>query len=333
MHNIFEFTPNLIGILGSASFTNFKLQKKIKDLSESNYSLIGVNDVFILETSIPWNDLSILEKNKAFKLLNGKNKKINFDNDIVVAPKKGIQSPWSSKVNDIFKKCGIDIKNIEKVNCFTFSEDMNLNSLDLMLLHDPLVERVINDIEQIKYLFTANVKKDSIEINGAARENFSNINQTLSLGLNDFEINYLFEGLKTTKRRIKDSELMMFSQINSEHCRHKIFNSRWTNHSQEKEYPSLFSMIKDTYENYSENVLSAYSDNAAVIKGKGSSRFFPDPISKNYKYQNEQNNFCIKVETHNHPTAIAPFPGAATGSGGEIRDEGATGIGAKRRKI
>ena len=329
MHNIFEFTPNLIGILGSASFTNFKLQKKIKDLSESNYSLIGVNDVFILETSIPWNDLSILEKNKAFKLLNGKNKRINFDNDIVVAPKKGIQSPWSSKVNDIFKKCGIDIKNIEKVNCFTFSEDKNLNSLDLKLLHDPLVERVINDIEQIKYLFTSNVKKDSIEINGAARENFSNINQTLSLGLNDFEINYLFEGLKTTKRRIKDSELMMFSQINSEHCRHKIFNSRWTNHSREKEYPSLFSMIKDTYENYSENVLSAYSDNAAVIKGKGSSRFFPDPISKNYKYQNEQNNFCIKVETHNHPTAIAPFPGAATGSGGEIRDEGATGIGAK----
>ena len=201
--------------------------------------------------------------------------------------------------------------------------------MDLKLLHDPLVERVINDIEQIKYLFTSNVKKDSIEINGAARENFSNINQTLSLGLNDFEINYLFEGLKTTKRRIKDSELMMFSQINSEHCRHKIFNSRWTNHSQEKEYPSLFSMIKDTYENYSENVLSAYSDNAAVIKGKGNSRFFPDPISKKYKYQNEQNNFCIKVETHNHPTAIAPFPGAATGSGGEIRDEGATGIGAK----
>ena len=329
MHNIFEFTPNLIGILGSASFTNFKLQKKIKDLSEFNYSLIEVNDVFILETSIPWNDLSTLEKNKAFKLLNGKNKRINFDNDIVVAPKKGIQSPWSSKVNDIFKKCGIEIKNIEKVNCYTFSEDKNLNSLDLKLLHDPLVERVINDIEQIKYLFTSNVKKDSIEINGAARENFSNINQTLSLGLNDFEINYLFEGLKTTKRRIKDSELMMFSQINSEHCRHKIFNSSWANHSQEKEYPSLFSMIKDTYENYSENVLSAYSDNAAVIKGKGSSRFFPDPISKNYKYQNEQNNFCIKVETHNHPTAIAPFSGAATGSGGEIRDEGAPGIGAK----
>ena len=155
MHNIFEFTPNLIGILGSASFTNFKLQKKINDLSESNYSLIEVNDVFILETSIPWNDLSILEKNKAFKLLNGKNKRINFDNDIVVAPKKGIQSPWSSKVNDIFKKCGIDIKNIEKVNCFTFSEDKNLNSLDLKLLHDPMVERVINDIEQIKYLFTS----------------------------------------------------------------------------------------------------------------------------------------------------------------------------------
>ena len=329
MQNIFEFTPKLIGILGSASFTDFKLQKKIKDLSESNYSLIEVNDVFILETLIPWNDLSTLEKNKTFKLLNGRDKNINFDNNILVAPKKGIQSPWSSKVNDIFKKCGIDIKNIEKVNCYTFFESKDLDSLDLKLIHDPLVERVIKDTEQIKNLFTSDIKKKSIEIKGSLKDNFLDINRTLSLGLNDFEINYLFNGLKTTKRKIKDSELMMFSQINSEHCRHKIFNSRWTDRSKEKEYPSLFSMVRDTYKNYSEKVLSAYSDNAAVIEGHGSSRFFPDPVSKNYVYQNERNNFCIKVETHNHPTAIAPFPGAATGSGGEIRDEGATGIGAK----
>ena len=129
-------------------------------------------------------------------------------------------------------------------------------------------------------------------------------------------------------RRPTDCELMMFSQINSEHCRHKIFNSKWVIDG-ESENASLFSFIKDTFSNYSDGVISAYKDNAAVIEGIGKKRFFADQKSKKYSFIDEQVNFCIKVETHNHPTGISPFPGAATGSGGEIRDEGATGRGAK----
>ncbi len=329
MQNIFEFKPNLIGILGSSSLSDFKLEKKIEILSKSNFSLIEVNDIFIIETHYPWQQLLQSEQEKIFKLLNAKNEEIKFLNDIIVAPKIGIQSPWASKVSDIFSKCGINIKNIEKVNCYTFSEQDSLDVLDLSLLHDPLVETVITKVEKVSDLFSKQPKKKTLETSNSSIENFSKINESLSLGLNDFELAYLYEGLKNRTKRIKDSELMMFSQINSEHCRHKIFNSQWINQDSKKKSSSLFSMIKDTYNNYSKSVLSAYSDNAAVIEGYGNSRFFPQPGTKKYKYFKEKNNFCIKVETHNHPTAIAPFPGAATGSGGEIRDEGATGIGAK----
>ena len=329
MQNIFEFTPNLIGILGSSSLSDFKLKKKTQILSKSNFSLIEVNDLFIIETHSPWQQLPLVEQEKISKLLAAKKIKIKFVNDIIVTPKKGIQSPWASKVGDIFSKCSINIKNIEKVNCYSFSEENNLGALDLNLLHDPLVENIITEVERVSDLFTSESKKKTHEINNASLENFLKINKSLSLGLNDYELAYLYEGLKNNPRKIKDSELMMFSQINSEHCRHKIFNSHWKNRDSKKELSSLFSMIKDTYKNYPKNVLSAYSDNAAVIEGYGNSRFFPEPASKKYEYFNENNNFCIKVETHNHPTAIAPFPGAATGSGGEIRDEGATGVGAK----
>ena len=329
MQNIFEFTPNLIGILGSSSLSDFKLKKKIEILSKTNFSLIEVNDIFIIETYSPWFQLLQIEQENIFKLLNAKNVEIGFLNDIIVAPKKGIQSPWASKVSDIFSKCGIEIKNIEKVKRYRFSKQDSLEDLDLSLLYDPLVESVITKVEKVSDLFTSQPKKKTLEISNSSIEDLSKINESLSLGLNDFELAYLYEGFKNRSKTIKDSELMMFSQINSEHCRHKIFNSQWINQDSKKESSSLFSMIKDTYKNYSTSVLSAYSDNAAVIEGYGSSRFFPQPDSKRYKYFNEGNNFCIKVETHNHPTAIAPFPGAATGSGGEIRDEGATGIGAK----
>ena len=329
MQNIFEFKPNLIGILGSSSLSDFKLEKKIEILSKSNFSLIEVNDIFIIETHHLWQQLLQSEQEKILKLLNAKNEEIKFLNDIIVTPKIGIQSPWASKVSDIFSKCGIYIKNIEKVNCYTFREQDNLDVLDLSLLHDPLVDTVITKAETVSDLFSTQPKKKTLETSNSSIENFSITNESLSLGLNDFELAYLYEGLKNRSKRIKDSELMMFSQINSEHCRHKIFNSQWINQDSKKKSSSLFSMIKDTYNNYSTSVLSAYSDNAAVIEGYGNSRFFPQPGTKKYKYFKEKNNFCIKVETHNHPTAIAPFPGAATGSGGEIRDEGATGIGAK----
>ena len=175
-------------------------------------------------------------------------------------------------------------------------------------------------------IFSKNKKKLLKEID--LNQNINEINAKLGLALNDFEIEYLKQNYEDLGRRPTDCELMMFSQINSEHCRHKIFNSKWAIDG-ESEYASLFSFIKDTFTNYSDGVISAYKDNAAVIEGIGKKRFFADQKSKKYSFIDEQVNFCIKVETHNHPTGISPFPGAATGSGGEIRDEGATGRGAK----
>ena len=151
---------------------------------------------------------------------------------------------------------------------------------------------------------------------------------SLGLALAEDEIDYLVENFTKLGRNPNDIELMMFAQANSEHCRHKIFNADWTIDGVEQP-KSLFKMIKNTYETTPEHVLSAYKDNAAVMTGSKVGRFFPDPNSRQYTYHHEDAHILMKVETHNHPTAISPWPGASTGSGGEIRDEGATGIGGK----
>ena len=329
MQNIYEFSPNTVGILGDLSFSNFKTLRIANLLKERNLFLNEISDFFILETRKPWSEIAESEKRTILSLLRGKNNQSISLQSVFISPKKGIQSPWSSKVKDIFLKCGMDLLNIEKLNLYSFSKETDLNLKDLSILFDPLTEEIILELAKIKELFSVPDKKISREIECATKDSFIKANKDLNLGLNEYEINYLFLGLKNIERKVQDSELMMFSQINSEHCRHKIFNSNWNGLDKVDKGKSLFSMIKDTYRNHSENVLSAYSDNAAVIEGFGESRFFPDPNSKKYKNFKEGNNFCIKVETHNHPTAIAPFPGAATGSGGEIRDEGATGRGAK----
>ena len=153
-------------------------------------------------------------------------------------------------------------------------------------------------------------------------------NSDMGLALADDEIDYLVDSFTDLGRNPNDIELMMFAQANSEHCRHKIFNASWTLDGKAQEH-SLFAMIRNTHENNSTGILSAYKDNAAVFAGFSAGRFFPDPLDRQFTYHEEDIHVLIKVETHNHPTAIAPYPGASTGSGGEIRDEGATGIGGK----
>jgi phosphoribosylformylglycinamidine synthase len=153
-------------------------------------------------------------------------------------------------------------------------------------------------------------------------------NTELGLALADDEIDYLVESFQQLKRNPNDIELMMFAQANSEHCRHKIFNASWSIDGEPQQH-SLFQMIKNTYQHSGDNVLSAYSDNAAVVVGARAGRFYPDPQDFSYRYHDEEIHLLMKVETHNHPTAIAPFPGAGTGAGGEIRDEGAVGRGSK----
>src|SRR5690554_8087876 len=250
----------------------------------------------------------------------------------LVVPRLGTISPWSSKATNIANNCGLNkIKRLERGLVYYVE---GVSSADrktvAALLHDRMVEVVLTSAKDAEALFTkaepAPLAK--VEILTAGREALVSANQELGLALADDEIDYLVENFLALGRNPVDAELMMFAQANSEHCRHKIFNATWTLDGEDQPH-SLFQMIKNTNKVGGENVLSAYSDNAAVVAGPVAGRFYPDPQTHEYQYSSEQINLLMKVETHNHPTAIAPFSGAGTGAGGEIRDEGAVGRGSK----
>lgn len=198
------------------------------------------------------------------------------------------------------------------------------------LLHDRMMETVFSELQQAEQLFAHHqpAPYQSVDVLGAGRAALEQANVRLGLALAQDEIDYLLNAFTGLGRNPTDIELYMFAQANSEHCRHKIFNADWIIDG-EQQPKSLFKMIKNTYEQTPDYVLSAYKDNAAVMEGSQVGRFFAAPETGTYDYHQEDAHILMKVETHNHPTAISPWPGAATGSGGEIRDEGATGRGAK----
>jgi phosphoribosylformylglycinamidine synthase len=198
------------------------------------------------------------------------------------------------------------------------------------LVHDRMTQTVLSELQDAKALFDHHSARplNTVDLSVDAQQALEKANRELGLALSSSEIEYLIAAYQQLGRDPKDAELMMFAQANSEHCRHKIFNASWTLDEKPQEL-SLFAMIRNTHAVSPEGVLSAYHDNSAVIEGSRSERFFPDPASAEYTYLDEDVGIQIKVETHNHPTAISPFPGAATGSGGEIRDEAATGRGAR----
>ncbi|PRY66823.1 phosphoribosylformylglycinamidine synthase [Vreelandella songnenensis] len=259
----------------------------------------------------------------------------------LVVPRLGTQSPWSSKATDIAHNCGLaDIRRIERgvdyrVAFSTAPDDERLATV-AALLHDRMTETVLEHTSDAARLFARHdpAPLGSVDILDRGREALVAANRELGLALADDEVDYLVDAFNELNRNPTDIELMMFAQANSEHCRHKIFNADWVIDG-EPQAQSLFKMIKNTFATSPDNVLSAYSDNAAVIKGSQAGRFFATPLTGAederalYGAHQEPIHILMKVETHNHPTAIAPFPGAATGSGGEIRDEGATGIGGK----
>lgn len=250
----------------------------------------------------------------------------------LVAPRPGTISPWSSKASDIARNTGLDeVKRIERATAYYIEASGQLDREAIApLLHDRMTETIFASIDELSELFTEPAPKPlvTVDILEGGRTALETANREAGLALSDDEIEYLLSAYTELGRNPSDAELMMFGQVNSEHCRHKIFNADWVVDG--KPQPkSLFKMIKNTFERGGENVLSAYSDNAAVLAGPTAGRFFPDPKTHQYGYHQEPIHTVIKVETHNHPTAIAPFPGAATGTGGEIRDEGATGRGAK----
>ncbi|WP_286785948.1 MULTISPECIES: phosphoribosylformylglycinamidine synthase [Pseudomonas] len=248
-------------------------------------------------------------------------------------PRFGTISPWSSKASDIARNCGlVKIERLERGIAYYVTGELGEAEIEQVaaLLHDRMTQLVLGRMEDASNLFSHAEPKPltAVDILGGGRAALEKANVELGLALAEDEIDYLVNAFQNLARNPHDIELMMFAQANSEHCRHKIFNASWDidGESQEK---SLFGMIKNTYQMHRENVLSAYKDNASVIVGHTAGRFFPNPETRQYSAVQEPVHILMKVETHNHPTAISPFSGASTGSGGEIRDEGATGRGAK----
>ena len=255
---------------------------------------------------------------------------------LLVLPRPGTISPWASKATDIAHNCGLPaIERIERGLAYrmTMRDGASLSAADrealLPLLHDRMTEAVFPALADAARLFVkvAPRELESIDLTGRGRDAIVEANAALGLALSDDEIDYLAASFRGAGRNPTDVELMMFAQANSEHCRHKIFNADWTIDGRRQPL-SLFAMIRRTHEANPEGTIVAYEDNAAVMEGATARRFYPGEDG-HYAARAELTHVLMKVETHNHPTAIAPFPGSATGSGGEIRDEGATGIGAK----
>ncbi|MEO7033593.1 MAG: phosphoribosylformylglycinamidine synthase [Polyangiaceae bacterium] len=248
-----------------------------------------------------------------------------------IVPRLGTISPWASKATDIAKICGLpQVRRIERGVSYAVVGAIQDEAALLRALHDRMTESVLRTEGEATRLFVRAEPRPLLRIDvlGQGRSAIEEANRTLGLALAADEIEYLERSYRALARNPTDIELMMFAQANSEHCRHKIFNADFIIDG-EKQPLSLFKMIRRSTDASPEGVLSAYHDNAAVIAGHTSKRFYPTPGSREYRAHEEPVHILIKVETHNHPTAISPHPGAATGSGGEIRDEGATGRGSK----
>ncbi len=257
---------------------------------------------------------SLLDYGEAFV---GKRTKHTY----IIIPRIGTVSPWSSKATDIIHNVGLkQVKRIERGIVYYIE-----GAIDSRRLYDRMTEQHLESIEQADQIFA---KHAPVPLKNIALSELEKANSKYGLALSPDEIDYLKNRFTKLNRDPTDVELMMFAQANSEHCRHKIFNAQWTIDDEIQDL-SLFQMIKNTYEQNNGGVKSAYHDNGAVITGSSAIRFFANPKSGEYGQVKEDSDIVIKAETHNHPTAIAPFSGSGTGSGGEIRDEGATGRGAK----
>ncbi|MEW6992335.1 phosphoribosylformylglycinamidine synthase [Colwelliaceae bacterium 6441] len=321
---------------GAPALSDFRIKKLLNQCAELN---LPVDDIYAEFTHFAHlsSELSVDESAVLAKLLTyGPTIEEHepVGHFILVTPRPGTISPWSSKSTDIAHNCGLEkIIRLERgISYYITSAELNDDQKAQLasLIHDRMMETLFNDYEQATQLFATAEPGEftSIDVLSGGRAALETANVELGLALADDEITYLADNFIKLGRNPNDIELYMFAQANSEHCRHKIFNADWTIDGV-KQPKSLFKMIRNTHEINPDFVLSAYKDNAAVMVGSEGGRFFPDPATNEYGYHHEDIQILMKVETHNHPTAISPYPGAATGSGGEIRDEGATGVGSK----
>ncbi|STZ08501.1 Phosphoribosylformylglycinamidine synthase [Moraxella caprae] len=330
----------MMTIAGKPFLTQFQTDALIKELNtKANLPIRAIKSqqIYVFPSY-----LTADARQKALSLLNDG---LEFDEDkagegerqVVVSPRFGTISPWASKATDIFRNCGVDIERVERVVLFTLTGDgelpRKLPQVAQNILHDRMTQSLSHELSAVKALFGDDkpASLTHIDIMGQGRSALVQANREFGFALSDEDMDYLVKHFNILARNPTDVELMMFAQANSEHCRHKIFNSEWMIGGK-KQDKSLFKMIKNTHETSPEGILSAYKDNAAVMEGFTAKRFYVNKNSDGvheYDFHEEPVDILMKVETHNHPTAIAPYAGAATGSGGEIRDEGATGRGGK----
>ncbi|WP_410472869.1 phosphoribosylformylglycinamidine synthase [Faucicola mancuniensis] len=331
-------------IAGHTFLTEFQKNQLLNTLNNAtDYQLTDIisQQVFVFSKALNEKD-----QQKAIDLLNhGEQKSLILPMDgqlqVMVSPRFGTISPWASKATDIFNNCEVAIERVERVIIYTLvgknlpKDDKKLPHNVEIMLYDRMTQSVFYELAKAEQLFNDHepAPLNHVDVIGNGRTALEQANIEFGFALSSQDIDYLMNAyVNELKRNPTDVELMMFAQANSEHCRHKIFNAEWRIDG-EVQLKSLFGMIKNTFQKNPNDILSAYKDNAAVVKGFDGLRFYPLLNNENnhleYDFHQENIDILMKVETHNHPTAIAPYAGASTGSGGEIRDEGATGRGGK----
>lgn len=334
-------TVSILHLPGASAFSAFRLARLLTSLQQVDRSISAVSADFV-HFAASQHALGQSVRERLTALLgtggleaSGPLADVGADgpDTYIVVPRFGTISPWSSKATDIAHSCGLSgIERLERGIVYRVTGRASATDRLSIAeqLHDRMTETVIDDLAAADTLFKRESPQPLATINllDDGRSALEAANQTLGLALSDDEVDYLLNNFRRMQRNPTDVELMMFAQANSEHCRHKIFNADWVVDGETQD-SSLFKMIRNTHAVSPGGVLSAYHDNAAVITGSKGTRFLPVPKTGRYERTSEDIHVQIKVETHNHPTAISPFPGAATGSGGEIRDEGATGNGSK----
>ncbi|MGE6330104.1 phosphoribosylformylglycinamidine synthase [Psychrobacter pacificensis] len=336
----------MMTIAGQPFLTDFQTQQLISQFQQKtklNVSQISTQQVYVLSRELSGEEhkksLDLFGIKEAIALTTPQDNQLQ----VIVAPRFGTISPWASKATDIFNNCEIKINRVERVVVYTLTleneaADNKLPAAAEQLLFDRMTQSLVYDLSDVSKLFDdqAPASLNHIDVIGQGQSALESANTEFGFALSSEDIDYLMNAyVNELGRNPTDVELMMFAQANSEHCRHKIFNAQWTVDG-EVQPKSLFQMIKNTYQSNPQGILSAYKDNAAVMAGSDGMRFYPIPTNAMdanaihpYGFHQEDIDILMKVETHNHPTAIAPYSGAATGSGGEIRDEGATGRGGK----
>jgi phosphoribosylformylglycinamidine synthase len=323
----------MLKISGSSALSDFRINRLLPALQAIEPSISAVSAKFMhfvaLSAELSEEQQTILQQLLAY----GDSFAADLQGDtLLVVPRSGTISPWSSKATEIAQRCGLNtVKRLERGIEYTLSANIALSDEVkhqlAALLHDRMTQTVIYDAEHLD-LFAEHspAPLQTVAVLEQGKDALIQANAELGMALSDDEISYLTDSFLALGRNPTDVELMMFAQANSEHCRHKIFNADWTIDGVEQAQ-SLFAMIRNTAKQNPAEILSAYSDNASVVEGAKAKVFIRNAKTGEYRYTEEHAHLLMKVETHNHPTAISPFSGAATGSGGEIRDEGATGRG------